>query len=189
MKDLVEQFLAYEVKRHRDRLQQGLESMREEIDGVLRELARGEDPGRPSGLANSLTDVFHRIGALAQLREFGKLRQAEAGAVAVPATMPVAVVPAVVEPVIYRVSLTGNGVDGCRQALHEAGGGLQAVILAMTLHVPIGEVERVVAILSAYHNSPRGSAGKRQAAKGVAQRLLKQHDIAMLATGCWPQRK
>jgi hypothetical protein len=183
---LVEQFLTYEVKRHREQLRQALGSMRAEIDQALREMERDEDPCRPSGLANNLTEVFHRIGQLAQLRQFAGLQKDN------PRCQPA------VLPDRYRLKLTPAAADGSAQALMEwaqdnyqklqlptVGDLLQrmpARVEGNELLCTYAGVSEAASILRAYANSPRGSMGKRRGVKAVAERLLRAKQASDEAT-------
>ncbi len=166
-RDLVEQFLGYEVKRARGRLQEILCSMREDIDRALRELEKGEDPTRPSGLANNLTDAFHRIGELAQLRQFASLMKPE------PEPKPAA-------PHTYRIRLTPVAALGCKQALEEYEASDKDKVLVAKVEADVllcldFEFDQVYRVLRSFANSPRGSAGTRRGAKAAALRLFNAH--------------
>ncbi len=170
-KDLVETFLDYELKRARGRLREILESMKQEIESALRDLDGDGSCGRPSGLANNLTDAFHRIGELYQLQQFAKLREGEkrqAARAAEPA----------VRPDLYRIRLSPSAADGCVQALREWADDQRPAlppevrVEADILLVPRTEVLAVCRVLRAYAGSPRGSAARRRGTKAAAQRLI-----------------
>jgi hypothetical protein len=176
-RELVAQFLAYETKRHREQMMVVLRRMHEEIHEALGDLEVGKIPCRMSGLANNLTDAFHRLGSLQQLEQFAGLTKDE------PAPRPV------VLPDRYRLKLTREAVDGVGQALQEwaqdnyrklqlpmVGDLLQkmpAKIEGNELVCGYAGVSEIASILRAYANSPRGSVARRRGAKAVAERLLR----------------